>query len=83
MTISLFWSDKSDALVDSTFEQSHCFAVESDGTGDDLDRFISAITTIAQSQCERCEGYADVALSRSTIRLTAFRYISRISLMER
>jgi putative transposase len=27
--------------------------VESDGTGNDLDRFISAVTTIVQSQCER------------------------------
>lgn len=36
------------------------FAVETDGTSDDPDGFISAIRTIAQSQCERCEGYVDV-----------------------
>lgn len=60
MTINLFRSNKSDYFVDSTPEQSRRFAVESDGTGDDLDGFISVITTIAQSQCERCEAYADV-----------------------
>ena len=41
-------------------EQSRCFAVESDGIGDDLDGFISAITTIAQLRCERATDYEDI-----------------------
>jgi putative transposase len=32
----------------------------SDGTGDILDGFVADVTTIAQSQCERWEGYADI-----------------------
>ncbi|WP_160135605.1 transposase [Halococcus salsus] len=33
---------------------------ESDGSGDGLDGFVADVTTIAQSQCERCESYADI-----------------------
>jgi putative transposase len=40
--------------------QSRFFEDESDGSGDDLDRFIADVTTIAQSQCERWETYADI-----------------------
>jgi integrase len=63
MTIRNFRSYKSDGLVDSTIntpEQSRCFAVESEGIGDDLDGFLSAITTIAQLWCERATDYADI-----------------------
>ncbi|HET7324948.1 MAG TPA: transposase, partial [Halococcus sp.] len=60
MTIRRFRSDESDGFIDSTPEQSRCFAVESERTSEDLDGFISAITTIAQSQCEHCEAYADI-----------------------
>lgn len=60
MTIRRFRSDKSDGFIDSTPEQSRCFAVESEGTSEDLDGFISGIMTIAQSQCEYCEVYADI-----------------------
>lgn len=63
MTIRNFRSYKSGDLVDSTIntpELSRCFAVESEGIGDDLDGFISAITTIAQLRCERATDYADI-----------------------
>ncbi len=78
MTIILFRSDKSDSLVDSTPEQSRCFAVESDGTGSDLNGFISAITTIAQSQCERCEAYADVEALVCQLPITISRLLHTI-----
>jgi putative transposase len=39
--------------------RSRFFEAEPDGSGDALDGFIADVTTIAQSQCERWEGYAD------------------------
>jgi hypothetical protein len=41
-------------------KQSHCFAVESDGTGDNLDGFVAAVTSIAQFRCERATDYTDI-----------------------
>ena len=41
--------------------QSRFFESES-GSGDDLDGFVADVTTIAQSQCERCESYADIEM---------------------
>jgi putative transposase len=41
-------------------EQPRFFAVGSDRTGADLDGFVSVLTTIAQSQCERATDYTDV-----------------------
>jgi putative transposase len=40
--------------------QSRFFEGEADGSGDDLDGFVGDVTTIAQSQCERWESYADI-----------------------
>jgi putative transposase len=40
-------------------EQSRFFDLESE-EGCDLDGFVSNVTTIAQSRCERCENYADI-----------------------
>ncbi|WP_160135391.1 transposase [Halococcus salsus] len=40
--------------------QSRFFEGEADGSGDDLDGFVADVTTIAQSQCERWESYADI-----------------------
>ena len=37
-----------------------CFAVESNGTSDDFDELVSAVTTIAQSWCEHATDYADI-----------------------
>jgi putative transposase len=41
-------------------DRSRFFEDESDGSGDGLDGFVADVTTIAQSQCERCESYADI-----------------------
>jgi putative transposase len=41
-------------------DRSRFFEDESDGSGDALDGFVADVTTIAQSQCERWEGYADI-----------------------
>src|SRR5699024_4630531 len=41
-------------------EQAHFFESKLDGGGDVLDGFVADVTTIAQSQCERWEGYADI-----------------------
>lgn len=41
-------------------EQSRFFASDSDRTNDGLDGFVRDISVIAQSQCERCEDYADI-----------------------
>ncbi|GAA0472576.1 transposase (plasmid) [Halococcus dombrowskii] len=41
-------------------EQSRFFDTESDGAGDTLDGFVSDVTTVAQSQCERATDYADI-----------------------
>lgn len=35
-------------------------SLECEGVGDDLDRFVVAVTTIAQSQCERTTDYTDI-----------------------
>ena len=40
--------------------RSRFFESESDGSGDTLDSFVADLTTIAQSQCERAESYADL-----------------------
>ncbi|EMA43611.1 transposase IS4 family protein [Halococcus saccharolyticus DSM 5350] len=40
--------------------RSRFFEDESDGSGDVLDGFVADVTTIAQSQCERWESYADI-----------------------
>ena len=40
--------------------QSGFFEGESDGSGDVLNGFVADVTTIAQSQCERWESYADI-----------------------
>ena len=40
--------------------RSRFFEGESDGSGDGLDGFVADVTTIAQSQCERWESYADI-----------------------
>jgi putative transposase len=40
--------------------QSRFFESESDESGDALDSFVADLTTIAQSQCERAESYADI-----------------------
>jgi putative transposase len=40
--------------------QPRFFAGESDGVGDDLDGFVTDVTTIAQSQCEHATDCADV-----------------------
>lgn len=53
MTINLFWSNKSDALVYSPPERSRCFGVESDGTGNAPDGFISAARACDASLPER------------------------------
>jgi putative transposase len=42
--------------------RSRFFEDESDGSGDTLDGFVADVTTIAQSQCERWEGYADIEM---------------------
>jgi putative transposase len=41
-------------------EQSRFFDTESDRAGDALDGFVSDVTTVAQSQCERATDYADI-----------------------
>nr|WP_239640955.1 transposase [Natrialba taiwanensis] len=40
--------------------RSRFFEDDSDGGGDVLDGFVGDVTTIAQSQCERWESYADI-----------------------
>lgn len=35
-------------------------SLECEGVGDDIDRFVADVTTIAQSQCERTTDYADI-----------------------
>jgi putative transposase len=40
--------------------RSRFFKDESDGSDDVLDGFVADVTTIAQSQCERWENYADI-----------------------
>ena len=40
--------------------KSRCFNSEFVRTSGDLNCFVSDATTIAQSQCERCEDYADI-----------------------
>ena len=40
--------------------RSRFFEDESDGSSDGLDGFVADVTTIAQSQCERAESYADI-----------------------
>src|SRR5699024_9534742 len=40
--------------------QPQFFAGESDGVGDDLDEFVTDVTTIARSQCEHATDYADI-----------------------
>jgi putative transposase len=40
--------------------RSRFFEDESNGSGDILDEFVADVTTIAQSQCERWESYADI-----------------------
>jgi putative transposase len=48
-------------LADKTAaEQSRFCAVKVNGTGDTLDGFVAAVTTIAQSQCEHATDYADI-----------------------
>ncbi|MFC6764529.1 transposase [Natrinema soli] len=50
-------------LADSTTDhhgRSHIFDSEFEGVDDDLDGFVADVTTIEQSQCERCEDYADI-----------------------
>jgi putative transposase len=42
--------------------RSRFFEDESDGSDDVLDGFVADVTTIAQSQCERWEGYADIEM---------------------
>jgi putative transposase len=41
-------------------EQSDVFGTEPEETTSNLDGFVSAVTTIAQSQCERATDYADI-----------------------
>ncbi|MGN8215884.1 transposase [Halococcus salifodinae] len=41
-------------------EQAHFFQSKLDRGGEALDGFVADVTTIAQSQCEHCEGYADI-----------------------
>jgi putative transposase len=41
-------------------ERSRFFDTEFDRADDDLDKFVSDVTTIAQSQCERVTDYADI-----------------------
>ncbi len=36
------------------------FEDEFEGSGNGLDGFIADVTTVAQSQCERAESYADI-----------------------
>jgi hypothetical protein len=44
----------------SSARQPGFFDGESDGVGNELDRFVTDVTTIAQSQCEHATDYADV-----------------------
>ncbi len=39
---------------------SRFFDIDSDGSSDDLDGFVSDVTTVAQSQCEHATDYADI-----------------------
>jgi putative transposase len=60
MTIRRFRSENHNNSVISHPDRSRCFGVESGGTGDGLDGLVSAVSTIAQSWCERATSYADI-----------------------
>ena len=51
------------ALASNTTDhhgQPRFFDLDSEGTDNDLDGFVAAVATIAQSQCERATDYADI-----------------------
>jgi hypothetical protein len=50
--------DEAPTIWNAMIDRQH--GGEPDGSGDVLDGFVADVTTIAQSQCEHCEDYADI-----------------------
>jgi putative transposase len=60
-------------------EQSGFFDVDSE-EANDLDGFVTDVTTIAQSQCERCEDYTDIETLISDLPIDHFTFAAHDSL---
>jgi hypothetical protein len=68
-----------DSITDH-HSQSLFFDGDSEGTGDGLDGLVADVTTIAQSQCEHCEDYADIETLVSRLSIAQYTFAAHNAL---